>query len=308
MHEALTGSVLGRGEIDLLHAIADRLGTRLSYAIADSAAESLLASGLHPGDGDDMVRAVSWKIVADGSNQGRSGYQVDNYLGRDFRGRPNYIVEHLVARMRLAHDQGWQLMIHANGDAAIADVLAAYREALAGRSGLTHRHRIEHCSVPTEDQLAQMSELGLSPSFLMNHVYYWGRAFADNIFGPDKTARLDPVSSALRHGLRPSLHSDYPVTPIDPLRAVQTAVTRAVRDDGAALNPSERVPVEAAMRAVTLGAAWQIHADGALGSLQAGKLADIVVLAADPAEADPDGIADIAIERTIMGGQPTFAA
>lgn len=305
-HEAATGMILGRAEVDLLHAISGRLATRASYAIFDGVHESILRDGVEPGAGDDMVRAVSWKIISDGSNQGRSGYQREPYLGRDDRGHPNHSVDYMAGQVALAHRLGWQVMIHANGDAAIDDVLDAYETGLDGASGLRRRDRIEHCSLPTDDQLARMASLGVSPSFLMNHVYYWGRAFADRIFGPDKAGRLDPVRSALRHGLRPSLHSDYAVTEIDPLRSVQTAVTRRVRDGGGVLNGDECISVDEAMRAVTIDAAWQIHADDSVGSLEMGKWADLVVLAEDPAVVDPDGIADIVIEQTLLGGRPTF--
>jgi predicted amidohydrolase YtcJ len=305
VHEAATGMVLGRAEVDLLHAIAPQLATRASYAIYDGVAASMLSNGVQPGAGDDMVRAVSWKIISDGSNQGRSGYQYDDYLGRGFRGEPNHTVDYLAGQVALAHEHGWQVMIHANGDAAIGDVLDAYESGLRGASGLSHRDRIEHCSVPTDAQLGRMAALGVSPSFLMNHVYYWGRAFAERIFGEPKAGRLDPVRSALRHGLRPSLHSDYSVTDIDPLRAVQTAVTRRVRDGGAVLNAAECISPEEAMRAVTIDAAWQIHADDMIGSLEVGKYADLVVLADDPARIDPEGIAEIGIEQTLLSGRRT---
>lgn len=306
VHDALTGALLGIGEVDLLHSIADRLATRASYAISDASYEAMLSNGLQPGAGDDHVRAVSWKLISDGSNQGRSGFQREPYLDRTSVGAPNHPTEHLAQQIELADRLGWQLMVHANGDAAIGQVLDAYEAALGGRPATGSRHRIEHCSVPTDDDLARMARLGVSPSFLMNHVYYWGRAFADHVFGPEKAGRLDPMASALRHGLRPSLHSDYTVSPIDPLRSVQTAVTRAVRDGGAVLNPAERVDVEAALRAVTIDAAWQIHADDQIGSLAVGKLADLVVLEADPRSVDHDGIADIGIARTMKGGETTF--
>ncbi len=308
VHEALTGAILGAAEIDLVHSLSDRLATRVSYAISGAAHERLLATGIEAGAGDDMVRAVSWKLVSDGSNQGRSGFQREDYLGSAHRGHANYTVDELAAHVRLAHDRGWQVMLHANGDAAIGLVLDAYEAGLRGASGLRHRDRIEHCSVPEEADLERMARLGISPSFLMNHLYYWGRAFAENIFGPEKAGRLGPVASAVRHGLRPSFHSDYTVTAIDPLRSVQTAVTRVVRDGDHVLNGHERVPAQQAMRAVTIDAAWQIHADDVLGSLEVGKYADLVVLDADPCLLDPEAIADIGIARTMLQGQVTFSA
>jgi predicted amidohydrolase YtcJ len=114
------------------------------------------------------------------------------------------------------------------------------------------------------------------------------------------------VASARRVGLRPTLHSDYTVTPIDPLRSVQTAVTRRMRDGGEVLNAAECDTVERAMRAVTIDAAWQTHSDDVLGSLEVGKYADLVVLSADPQAVDPEAIAAIEVVQTRLGGKVAF--
>lgn len=305
-HDALTGAVIGLSELDLIHQIGDRLSTRVSYALADAICDAAHEQGIRPGNGDDMVRAVSMKLVSDGSNQGRSGYQSENYLGRSFRGSPNFTADYMAGRIRVGEERGWQVMIHANGDAAIKLTVEAFEMGLDGGSGLEKRHRIEHCSFANDAALENMARLGLSPSFLMNHVYFWGRAFMDNIVGPEKAGHLDRMASALKAGLRPSLHSDYNVTPIDPLRAVQTAVTRKVQDGGKVLNSAECVPVEAALRAVTIDAAWQIHAEDRIGSLEVGKFADIVILDADPMTVDPDSIAQIGIVQTLLAGRQTY--
>jgi predicted amidohydrolase YtcJ len=248
-----------------------------------------------------MVRAVSWKLISDGSNQGRTGYQREPYLGSAGRGAANMPEAELAEDIRYAHDHGWQVMVHANGDAAIDLTVAAYEKALAGAAPRDLRHRIEHCSLAGDDHFRRMAEIGVSPSFLMNHVYYWGQALRDNILGPSRASRLDAVASALRHGLRPSFHSDYRVSPISPLAAVRTAVTRCMRGGGT-LNPAECVSVAAALRAVTIDAAWQTHTDGQLGSLVPGKYADLVILSADPRATEPAAIGDITVHQTRLAG------
>ena len=195
-------------------------------------------------------------------------------------------------------------MAHANGDAAIGDAIDAFREALDPSAGVGLRHRIEHCSFATADQLEAMAALGVSPSFLENHVYYWGRAFRDDIVGLAKANRLDPFATAIGRGLRVSMHSDYRVTEFEPLRMVQTAVTRRMRSGGDVLNPDECVSVEAAMRAITIDAAWQLHNDDRLGSIEVGKYADLAVLDGDPFTTDPDGIAELQVLQTLVGGAP----
>ncbi len=301
VHDAGSGALFGAAELDLLRELADadRLPVRVSVALLDSARAAV--DGLRPGDGDDMVRATSWKLITDGSNQGRSGHLREPYLGRDERGEANYATDDLVARMTRAVDEGWQLMVHANGDAAIDQALDAY-EALGPDP--ERRHRIEHSSLASEEHFARMAALGVSPSFLMNHVYYWGRALRDDVLGPERAATLDACASALRHDLRISLHSDFNVSPIAPLRSVQTAVTREMRDGGDVLNTAERITVEQALRAVTIDAAWQTHTDHEIGSLEVGKRADLVLLSADPQRVAPDEIAAIEVLGTRLAGQP----
>ena len=304
-HEATTGALFGAGEIDIAHGLAKagKLPVRLTISIVDNAAKAFAATPITPFAGDDAVRVTSWKLVSDGSNQGRSGFLEQPYLGTDECGHANYPSSYLVDTIRAKATDGWQLMIHANGDAAIEQVMSAYETGLAGLPDHDLRHRIEHCSIPTDDQLARMATQGISPSFLMNHVLYWGRRFRDTIFGPARANRLDPVASARRHGLRPTLHSDYNVTDIDPLLSVQTAVTRRMREGGEVLNPEECDTVELAMRAITIDAAWQTHSDAIIGSLEVGKYADLVVLDADPMQVAPDAIGAIGVIATYLEGR-----
>lgn len=298
--DAATGGVLGTAEVSLFHQ-ADFAG-RVGYAILDPVADELIANGLKPFAGDDWCRATAWKFVADGSNQGRTGYQRDDYLGRDFRGRPNYDTQTLTKRMQRADSLGWPIMLHANGDAEIDQALAAYRVVVDQSSGLRLRHRIEHCSFTHPEQLDQMAELGISPSFLMNHVYFWGDAFVDNIMGPKKSALLDPFASARARGLRVSMHSDYTVTDFLPFREIQTAVTRRTRGSGQVINSAERVSVSEALRAKTIDAAWQTHSEDVAGTIEVGKFADLVHLDADPLAVDPEAIAQTTVLQTFVGG------
>ena len=310
VHEAATGSLLGASELDILHglAAAGRLSARITTAQLDQARAAFEQAGVRAGDGDDMVRATSWKLIADGSNQGRTGYQRGPYLGSAERGAANCTADQLQEAIRYAHDRGWQVMVHANGDAAIDVTLEAYEKALADAEPKDLRHRIEHCSIADDGHFRRMAAAGISPSFLMNHVYYWGKALRDSILGPERADRLDAVASALRHGLRPSFHSDYDVSPIYPLRSVQTAVTRSMRDGGEVLNADERISAEAALRAVTIDAAWQTHTDSVLGSLEPGKHADFVILSSDPRRVDSSAIGEITVQQTRLGGVPTWTA
>jgi predicted amidohydrolase YtcJ len=309
LREAATGALLGGDEFRLLQQLSadGRLDARVTVAFVAAARRAVEAAGVAPGDGDDRVRAVAWKIIADGSNQGRSGYLREPYLGSEGRGHANLDARAMAEEVAYGHRHGWQVMTHANGDAAIDLALDAFEEVLDG-GGTDRRHRIEHCSITDDGQLARMAALGLSPSFLIDHVAHWGRAFRDTIIGPDRAGRLDRMAAAVRNGLRPSLHSDYAVSPIDPLRAVRTAVTRVLDDGGDVLNPGERVDVGTALRAVTIDAAWQNHVDHLVGSLEPGKAADLVVLSGDPRRVEPSAVAALTVEETWLDGSPVHRA
>jgi hypothetical protein len=301
------GGVLGPGDVDLYRAMADsgRLATRLRYSAMDLRADGFDETGLRPGDGDDLVRAVGWKIISDGSNQGRTGHQREPYLGGDDRGLAYVDPEDLRSIIRRRAEDGWQVVVHANGDQAIDDVLDGFA-ALDPSLRDGRRHRIEHCSILHDDQIDRIAALGLSPSFLIGHVHYWGRAFRDEIIGPDRADLLDRTAACTEAGITWTIHSDEMVTPIEPLRCIENAVTRNLwREPDTVLAPDERVGVERAVRAMTADAAWQCHADHEIGSLEPGKWADFVVLDADPRAVDPAEIRDIGVLETWLGGRRT---
>ncbi len=298
----------GMGDLDILRDVmGEDPPVRYGGTLVSTNMKLWKEAGLKPGMGDDRFRISAIKAWSDGSNQGRSGYLREPYLNSDSRGSLNYTPEQLTAAIREAHEGGWQVCVHANGDAGIDTTLDAYEAVLKDLPGPDHRHRIEHCTLLHDDQIARMKALGLSPSFLIGHVYYWGRAFRDDILGPARADRLDPCASALRGGLRPTLHSDWNVTEIEPLRMVENAVTRVMRDGGEVLNPAERVPVETALRMVTADAAWQCKRDFT-GVLAPGKAADLVILAQDPTSIDPTQLRHIPVRETWLDGKRRFEA
>lgn len=304
VHDCGIGMIAGPGDLALLRTAIDAdTPVRYRGMLVSTHFDAWDAQGLHPGFGDDWFRVDGIKAWSDGSNQAGTGYQREPYLGTESRGALNYTPEELAAVVDRAHRGGWQVGVHANGDAAIDVTLDAFAAALAADPRPDHRHRIEHCSVLHPDQMARMADLGVSPSFLIGHVRWWGRAFRDRLLGPERAAQYDPCASALRAGLRISLHSDWNVTPLEPLRYVEDAVTRIMAEGGEVLAPDERIPVEAALRAVTIDAAWQCRADDHTGSLTVGKYADLVLLEDDPTTVDPTTLSSIAVSETRLAGQ-----
>jgi predicted amidohydrolase YtcJ len=129
-----------------------------------------------------------------------------------------------------------------------------------------------------------------------------------DLFGPEKAAKLDRTAACEAAGIRWTLHSDDPVTEMGPLRCIENAVTRTMWKSDGLLAPDERIPVEAALRAATLDAAWQCHSDHEVGSLEAGKFADFVVLGADPREVEPTAISEIEVLETWVQGERVHGA
>ena len=304
-----TGMSRGVNEIDIYQALAEsgEMTTRLRYSLSYGIQDKWDETGIQCGDGDELVRCTTWKIVSDGSNQGFSGLQREPYLYRDDRGIPYVEPEDLTAMVIDRAKRGWALAIHANGDRAIDNVLAAYETAW-DQGLLNHTPcRIEHCSILHDEHIDKIAKMGLSPSFLIGHVYYWGQAMRDKVFGHTKARLLDRTAACEAKGIRWTLHSDEPVTEMGPLRCIENAVTRKMwKEPGTILAPEECISVEAALRAMTRDAAWQCHSDHEVGSLEPGKLADLVILSDDPRAVDPNRIGDIQVLETWMGGRRVY--
>ncbi|WP_343670478.1 amidohydrolase [Chitinophaga sp.] len=235
------------------------------------------------------------KVISDGSNQGLTGYQsepylckpADNYGVYNFGGKDNTKPEHPPLAFRdlmetIVREKKWPVMLHANGDLAVQFAIEAFKESIPDPAAGV-RHRIEHCSLTTQKNLADMKKLQVSPSFLIGHVGYWGYAFQEAIFG-EKSSMLDLCNSALQAGMQITMHSDNQVSPLGPLRMMEQSITRKMEADPAAgvLNGAECISHRQALKAITYDAAWQCYAEQWTGSLKVGNFADFVVLQQDP--------------------------
>jgi hypothetical protein len=287
-----------------------RLKARIrAYPFYTLGAETWDEAGIHQGDGNAIARIAGYKLVADGSNQGFTGLQRDPYLGtEDDRGLAYMSPEELTDVALERAKKGWHLAIHGNGDAAIDKILdtcAALVEAGIDMSKV--RPRIEHCSILHDDQIARMKELGVSASFLIGHVHYWGVAMRDEVFGEEKAQLLDRCRSAEEAGVGFTLHSDFMVTDPEPLHMIEMAVTRKTwKEPDYILAPQEKISVESAIRALTSEAAWQLFSEHEIGSLEPGKFADLVILDKDPRGVNPDAIKEIKVLETWMDGKQVY--
>ena len=306
-----TGGLAGPAELDAYHAMFDggQMTARIrGYAYSEQPGWD--EAGIEAGQGNALMRLAGWKIVTDGSNQGFTGRQRKPYYSRDSIGifyvEPEALREMAIDRAR----KGWPLSLHGNGDAAIDSILDAV-EAVRdeGLDARALRCRIEHCSILHDEQIARMKDLDMVPSFLINHVHYWGHVMRDQVFGPDKVQLLDRCRAVEDAGLNWVMHSDAPVSPLGSLHKVRVAVARDLwKEPETILAPDERVSVEAAIRSVTRSAAWACHSEHEIGSLEPGKLADLVILEGDPRSVEPAAISDIGISETWMDGRRVFGS
>ncbi len=266
-----------------------------------------------PGDGTDMFRVQGVKLWYDGSPYSGTMLLDEPYLDSRLccctlgipagaTGHANFDpgeLHELIARL---HREGWQVLTHAQGDRGTREILDLYEHALSGHARDDHRWRLEHCALISADDLERAARLGVTPSFHINHVYWYGPELRDQILGAERTERLMPVGTALRAGHRLSLHADSPMYPPEPFRLMRTAVTRRART-GEVIGEAEAIPVEAALRAVTIDAAWQLFAENRVGSIEAGKLADFTLVDRSPLSVEPDELDTLRVLGTWLGGR-----
>ena len=248
------------------------------------------------------------KIIADGSIQGYTGYLTEPYYEPYkgdvlYRGYPSVSRDDLFRQVEGLHLQKVQYAIHVNGDASVEDALDAIEAAQESQPWPDARPLFIHAQMSRQDQIQRMAQLGVTPSFFSSHTYYWGDRHAAIFMGPERAANMSPAGWALDAGIRYSAHADTPVTPMLPLQVVWSQVNR-ITTGGAELGRHQRVAPMAALRAVTIDAAWQVFMDDSIGSLEPGKLADMIVLSGSPLGSSD--VRELLVERTFIGGAEVY--
>ena len=247
------------------------------------------------------------KIVGDGSNQTQTGAQTRPYLNSTSKGSPNFDGARLKGMVAEVKAFGLPVQIHCNGDYTVDVALDAIESAYAGSTDFGV-NRIEHSTMARPDQILRMKMLNVQPSFLMNHVRFYGAAYRDQIFGPERAAFMDPAGACVKAGLPFTMHTDAPCSPPGPLALISTAMTRRCIIDNSVVGLDQAVSLDDAIRAVTIDAARQLEQSDRLGSLEKGKEADFTILESDPYKVSPDAIADIKVNETWVAGERKFAA
>jgi hypothetical protein len=264
----------------------------------------LKMAGIRTGFGDEWLQIGAVKFVADGSASERT-----MRMSTPFEGRPDdYGILTMTAQQILdgvedAYRHGFQVGIHANGDVTIAMVLDAYERHRDKAPRPDPRPRIEHCSLVNPELLRRIKAVGAIPAPFYTYAHYHGEKWEN--YGEERMEWMFAHRSFLDYGIPVAAASDYTPGPYEPMMAIQSMVTR--KDfEGRVWGPSQRITVDEAMKVCTVNSAYASFEEDVKGSIEAGKLADFVLLEKDPHEVDPDRIKEIAVVRTVVGGRTMF--
>jgi predicted amidohydrolase YtcJ len=217
----------------------------------------------------------------------------------------NYTRVELDALLAKYAPLGWQMSFHVNGDIGLDVVLDAYEQALTQNNlmGTDHRWRVEHCGAGRGDQFERAVAMGVTISLGPFQYIYWGDLLDGTMFAPEIGSQWMRWGDAVRAGAHLSFHNDGPVTPPIPLLNIQTAITRTT-DTGQVHGANQIISIDDALKAETIGAAYMLHRDDEIGSLAAGKYADLVELSMDPYLAEPLKLAtQVKVQGTWRGGR-----
>ncbi len=260
---------------------------------------------------DDRLKIGGVKVTIDGSPQGRTAFFTTPYLTGgpggepDWRGELTFPQETIQQMVKRVYEMGVPLNLHANGDGAIDAFLEAHEFAAAEDLAKDRRVTLIHAQFARKDQLDKFVQYRLRPSFYTLHTYYFYEAHLANR-GREEAQSISPLRDAIDKGLHPTNHTDFYVAPIDQMFMLWSAVNRVSRA-GAEVGPGQRVTPLEGLKAMTIWAAEQYGEQDAKGSLEPGKLADLVILDRNPLAVEPMAIKDIRVVETIKEGKSIYA-
>ena len=265
------------------------------------------AAGYTHLSGDDFLRIGPVKVFADGSAGGRTAAMSAPYLGgsganKEDRGVFVWDDATMHALLKEYHDLGYQLAIHAIGDAAIEQVLTGMEKAGAAPA---NRHRIEHCGFLTPGQRARMKARGILPVPQPVFIYEFGDLYI-KVCGRERSDASYPMRTWVEEGHFPGASSDAPVSTTDPFKNLFTMVTRRT-NKGTVLNPDQTLTLAQAIHALTFNGAYVSKCEDRKGRLLPGMLADVAVLSRDPFNDGPDALEhDTRADMTIVDGRVVY--
>jgi hypothetical protein len=281
----------------------------ISFPIAQGVPDESIQS-LNFGSYSGRLKMGGVKLILDGSPQGKTAYITKPYLvpphGQDERYKgypliPQESVDQLIMKYSMAEIP---IMAHANGDAAADMLLEAVRKSSISSD---HRTVMIHAQTVREDQLDQMKELQIIPSYFSTHTFYWGDWHRDSVFGNERASRISPTNSTLKRGMPFTVHNDAPIVPPDMIRLLWSTTNRITRS-GKILGPDQRISTFDALKAMTINAAYQHFEEDIKGTIEVGKLADLVVLSENPLSMQTQDLLNLRVVATYSHGQEIFQA
>ena len=252
------------------------------------------------------------KITLDGSPQGKTAFFTTPYLTggpggeKHWRGEPSFPEDFVKAFVKKVYDLGLPLNAHANGDAAIDMLFRAHEAAATGDLTKDRHVTVIHSQFVRADQLDKFVAYKFIPSFFTLHTFYFGDVHVLNR-GKEQAFFESPMRAAIDKGLRPTNHTDFVVAPLDQSFVLWSAVNRLSRG-GVIMGPDQRVTPLEALKAVTINAALQYSEERSKGSIEPGKLADLVILDKNPLTVAPMMLKDVKVVETIKEGKTIYAA
>ncbi|MET7301012.1 amidohydrolase [Embleya sp. NPDC005575] len=293
-----------------LRALAAAKALPLDVVVYVKAAEAIKTPHLVEASAEYVngLRAAGIKLNLDGSPQGRTAWLREPYKtppgdpDKEYCGYPALEDEVALDQVRAGFAHGWQVIAHVNGDEAIAQLIRCVRIATKEARPADRRTTGIHCQTAGEDQIEEFRRLGIIPSFFSMHTFYWGDWYYETVLGEERAVEISPAGWALARGMVYTSHHDAPVARPSSLAILSSQVTRKTRK-GMTLGKHHCVSGSDAVRSITINAAYQYGEEAHKGSIEVGKLADLVILSANPATVPGEAIGEITIEETIKAGR-----
>ena len=298
-------SLIGPIEIEAYQAsLAEgSLNTRVYMNVLDQYYPLLKELGIITGFGNNMLKIGAIKSFADGAIAGHTAWLKEPYLGRsDYYGIRTKSPEEIEKFIREVHKSGFQLEIHANGDRAIEMVLDGFDKAIKEFPGKDFRHRIAHCTVVNKELLNRIKASGVVVLPFSTYVWEHGEKMAP--YG-ERINKMFAYRDFLDYGIPVGGSSDNPCATQDVMTALHSMVNRK-SSEGQSVGACQKININEALKIYTSGSAFTSFEEKIKGSLEPGKLADMVILSEDPEEVNPESIREIKVLQTFLGGKTTF--
>ncbi len=297
---------------DLLAGFAEKNFWKIDIvSYIDYAYQQHMESKWYKKEYENHYRIGGLKLTLDGSPQGRTAWRTEPYLLAPHGAAPKYLGypaipkdEDVLAIYENAFQKDWQVLTHANGDAAMDQMIRTMKIAAEKYGNEDRRNVLIHGQYVRDDQLDSFKELDVIASLYPLHTFYWGD-WHQEIIGGELGQKISPVKTALNKGLKVTIHTDAPVALPNLMRVVWTAVERTSRS-GKVIGADERLTPYEALKGITIWSAYQHFEEDTKGTLEVGKIADFVILDKNPIKVAPETIKDIVVMETIKDGESIY--